>query len=175
MLSESDQSTGRKLLVREAAPAQPCCPVRAPGAGVRPRPDRLAIAKVGARKSVPGRSRRPDGIGPFCLDLLSTQGDAAMRLGVAALLAILLTACSDSDAGGAGQRHRIGGNGRKELCRPAVEGQKSRALVLGLPATDALVSISIQNFLKHSLPVPCSTRQSATTAGLLTFGGICTT
>jgi hypothetical protein len=32
----------------------------------------------------------------FCLDQLSIQGDAAMRLGVVALLAIFLTACSDS-------------------------------------------------------------------------------
>ncbi len=76
-----------------------------------------------------------------------------MRLGVLVLLAMLLAACSELDAGGAGECDRIRGGGREKLCRPAVEGKEPRIVVLGLPADDELVSRcgrDTQNFLKHS-------------------------
>jgi hypothetical protein len=51
---------------------------------------------LGLENPFPAAADGRMGSAHFCLDLLSIQGDAAMRLGVAALLAIFLTACSDS-------------------------------------------------------------------------------
>ena len=67
----------------------------------------------------------------------------------------------------------LGGAPQEGLRGSEVEGRKSRPLVFGLPTTATLVTAAQnQNFLKHSLPVPCNAAQSAAIHGALRSGAI---
>jgi hypothetical protein len=67
----------------------------------------------------------------------------------------------------------FGGSPQEGLRGSEVEGGKSRPVVLGLPSAAALVTpAQVQNFLKHSLPLPSRTRQSAACVVPLASGAI---
>ena len=63
-----------------------------------------------------------------------------MRLAIAALIAVLLSACSDSTSVAPADTTEFCRDGSEELRGSALEGSESRSVVFGLSHADALVS-----------------------------------
>ena len=141
----------------------------------------------GRQFALEGRSRRSADRGRSEADIgsrpASMRGGAPMRLGILLMIAAMPGGMRELVGAGARGCHRIGGDGPQKMRRPALA--TSRISVCGTRSAQPRCAGRrpgagrrggpVQNFLKHSRPVPWSTWQSATISVPFLSGAICTT